>query len=331
MNRRWFFTSLASTVIGSVGPTICAAQTVSKVFRIGVLGWDRGEWTSKAWKEFVSELQRLGYVEGRNIVFEKRIAADQSQVDRLDKFAKELVDQNVDVIYSMVGSQGGLAAKRATTKIPIVFNGSADPVGVGLVASLARPGGNATGSSIAEADSTAKAMQYLLEASGRKGDIVFLHASGTEFLPWYAGYAESMKRAAHFLRVNVVFRKVDTLSELERVAKQLGRQKASGVILLGEQKFDAHEERIAAMFVENMLPSVGDPRKGFLLGTRIPENLIPQNSARYIDRILRGAKPSDLPVEEASSFQLVISLKTAAALGLSIRQSLLMQADELIR
>ena len=312
-------------------PISSAQPAAAKIYRVGVLNPAAWDADSPGWNDFVAEMTKRGYVEGRNLVFEKRFADLPDNFDLLDKLAAELVELKVDVIYAARGTPSALAAKKATTTIPIVFYSSSDPVGNGLVASLSRPGGNLTGSAILGGDTASKRLQFFAEAIGKLTTVAYIQPVGTRSFPWYAPYAATVTKAAKLLGITVLFVDVESFSELEPLVKRLVRQGIGGATLLEGQSDVQQRRRAAALFIENRLPSMGDAREGFLLDYDVQFRLAAETAAKYVDKILKGAKPADLPVEQVSTYQLVINLKTARALGLNISPSLLQQADEVIQ
>lgn len=306
------------------------APPPGRVYRIGVLDPNPDAFTVE-WNEFVAELARRGYSEGRNLVFERRFG-EELRPDLLSQYARELVALKVDLLYAAHGTQSALAAKNATKTIPIVFNSSGDPVGLGLVASLSRPGGNLTGSSISGTSIFTKRVQYLVEAIGRSNiRIVQLDLRGTRSLPWFSQSAAAMTAAAGQLGVKYEYVEVDSIAEIEVALKRLVREGVDAVSFEPFPVFLPHLKRIAGMLVDHRLPSIGDPRAGFFLYYEPDHLQLARKAAEYVDKILGGASPADLPVEQASTFRLVINGKTARAIGLQIPPSILQRADEVIQ
>jgi putative ABC transport system substrate-binding protein len=313
-----------------LSPRIGSGQAAAKTYRVGVLNPGAVDAGDPEWNEFIAELGRRGYVEGRNLAFEKRYF-DNDRPDLLDKLAAELVLSRVDVIYCRGGTAATLAAKKATSTIPIVFFGSSDPVLLGLVSSLAHPGGNVTGSSLMNASTYPKALQYLAEAAGALHRVAFIHPFGTRSLPWYPEFVTALSTAAETLGATVQFVDIQSFGDLEISVKRFGSQGVDSAMLIGDVGRVAPLKQIAALFVEYHLPSVGPPTEGFLLQCSPPVGPLARTSAKYVDKILKGAKPSDLPVEQVTTVELVINLKTAKALALNIPRSLLLRADEIIQ
>ena len=306
------------------------AAIAGKVYRIGVLD-SSSDPSSQRLNEFVTELARRGYIEGRNLILERR-SVDYRRPDLMGKSVQDLVALNVDVLYAIGGTVTTLAAKNATKTIPIVFYSSGDPVGLGLVGSLANPGGNVTGNSISAFDTDPKSLQFLIEAVGRNNiRIAYIVPRGLRSASWFPQWAVAMNAAASQLGANFEYADVDSIAEMEVVLKRLARQGVQAVMVDSDPMLNPHMERIAAMLVDQRLASIGDAEAGFLLQYQVNSRQLARKAAEYVDKILMGAKPSDLPVEQASTFDLVINLKTAKALGLQIPQSLLLRASELIQ
>jgi putative ABC transport system substrate-binding protein len=283
-----------------------------------------------AWKDFVAELSRRGYSEGINLVFERPSARMDRAAD-LDRRAAELVKSNVDVIYAEGGTPGALAAKKATSTIPIVFLSSADPVGMGIVQSLSRPGGNLTGSSIQYSGTTQKELQLLAEATGKLTSLVYLHPADARSQPSFSVGAAARVDAANALGIRVQDLEYGTVPDIEPTLRRLIREgvDGAGVLTAG---FDPDASRsLAALLIKVRLPSLGNPADGYLLsyGNSVPE--IARVAAKHVDQVLQGAKPADLPIEQVMAFELKINLRTAKAIGLSVPSSVLIQATTLIQ
>jgi len=306
------------------------AATAAKVFRIGVLDPDPAAFAAQ-WKEFVAELARRGYVEGRNLAFERRYGEELHPAG-VDKLALELVALEPDVLYAAHGTVSALALKKATKTIPIVFFSSADPVGTGLVESLSRPGGNITGNSISTFELFPKSVEYLKEVVGKLDRVVALQPLGVRSLPWFPQMDAAIAAAARRLGTAYAYVDVSSLEDVEREVARAAREGVDAVIFGGiTPRFVSHLERIAALLVKHRLPSIGDPERGFLLQYLHNVRHVARKSAEYVDKILRGARPADLPVEQVSSFELVINRRTADAIGLKIPESILLRADRVIR
>jgi len=299
-------------------PKVALAQPKRRVYRVGVFA-------SPA-PGFVAELSRRGYIEGIDVVFEIRLPLD-NQASELDRVAGELVKANVDLIYAQGGSPA-LAAKKATLTIPIVFVGSPDPVGLGLVRSLSQPEANLTGSSIQAWDTNTRELQLLAQASSRLTSVALLIPRVTYF-SLSKGFAAPLINAANELGIRVQFISFESAEELGPMVERLAREGVDGVAVADATSSDAYR-RLAALLIKLRLPSIGNVSDGYLLGYEYSSRAIASIAARQVERILKGAKPGDLPVEQAATFELAINLRTAKAIGLSIPSSVLLQATRLI-
>lgn len=325
---------LACSVAGLAFPaTVVFGQGSQTVYRIGVLSQ---RWLQEdpdelyGWQAFVDELARRGYVEGRNVVFVKRVAPAQ-QPTLLEQGALELTRAHVDVIYAQGATPAAQAAKRITSKTPIVFHSSTDPVALGLVASLAQPGGNVTGSSIQSMSTLPRSIQLLAQASGKLTNLAFLHGPGTRSQPWYRQFVEVAIASGESIHCRIRFVDVDaTDTDLEPLIRRLVREGVDGIYVLVGMT-DAVYLRLAALLIQARLPSVGSPEAGFLLQYSYSMTVLAQTAARHVAQVLHGQRAGDIPIEQVSTFDLVINLKTAKALGLSIPTSVLVQAARLIQ
>lgn len=324
--------ALAAMVQQSLHPA--TAQAAGELRRVGVLSKDLAYAASanriKEWHAFVAELARLGHVEGRNLMFERRFG-ETGRLESLDALAAELVRLKVDVIFAIGGTASALAAKRATTAIPIIFNSSADPVALGLVASLSRPGGNLTGNSILGLDLEPKSMQMLAEAAGKLTSIADVLPLGTRREPWFALFEAATTAGATALGARFQYVDIDSITDFEPLVKRLASQGVDGMRVEAYPPFVPHLKQMAALLIKYRLPSIGDPHQGFLLDYNLNWLSLARASARYVDRVLKGAKPADLPVEQPTQFELVINLGTAKALGLRLPKALLLRADEVVQ
>jgi putative ABC transport system substrate-binding protein len=277
----------------------------------------------------IAELAKQGFVIGRNLAIERRF----SQKDGLDVAASALAGLKVDVIYAG-GTQAALAAKRATSSIPIVFT-SADPVGFGVVSSLARPGGNLTGVSIQGPAITSKEMEAMLAALGTLRSLAYIHAIGARSVPWYPSYVGAATSAAKALGVQIEFHEVPGVAAYEPLIQELVRRKVDAAELMpGTAAFtltSLEYEQTAALFLRYRLPAIGPARSGFLLHCEFAEGLMAQRIGYFVGRILRGTRPAELPVEEFSTLRLIVNARTARALGLTLPRSLLIRAEEVIQ
>ena len=321
--------TFAVASLSPVAPT--DAQLPTKVFRIGTLSAGSHAVTPD-WRQrwpFVERLRELGWVEGQNIVIEDRWA--EGKTDRLPALAVELVRLKVDVILT-VSWPAAVAAKQATAGIPIVIIGAGDPVGTGLVASLAHPGGNITGLGDLATELSAKRLELLKETVPKLARVAVLwnSADGGMTLRF-----RSIQPAARSLAVTVRPLGVQEPDDFEQAFTAMTQERPDALFVVSDVLTFSQRKRIMAFAAQNRLPTMYERREyvadGGLLsyGPSFP-NLLRQG-ATYVDRILKGAKPADLPVAEPTTFELVINLKTAKALGLTIPQSILLRTDDVIQ
>jgi len=321
MNRRAFVTGLGALV---VAPRALEAQQTGKVYRIGFL---RAGQPPKTFVEaFQQGLRARGYTEGRNIVIEYR--STDGSFDELSRLAAELVRFNVDVILAS-GAPAAFAARTATTKVPIVFASVYDPVEIGLVTSVARPGGNVTGLSQISADLGGKRLELLKELLPKLKSVAIL---------WHPANLTNLVQKKS---VEVAARTVgvDTKSVPVQDPSQFGSafEDARGVdalVQVDDPLLITHRRQLAELAVRSRLPAIAGLREyvdaGGLMSYGADHPDLYRRAATYIDKILKGAKPGDLPVEQPTKFELVINLKTARAIGLTIPRSLLQRADHVI-
>jgi putative tryptophan/tyrosine transport system substrate-binding protein len=327
VDRRAF---VAGTVALLAAPLAAEAQHAAKIVRIGLLSYAASDSASAArWKAFGNRLRELGYVEGQNVIFESRWG--DGQVGRLRGLAAELIDAKVDILVTAT-SEAALAAKQATSSIPIVTATGADPVELGLVASLARPGGNVTGVFSMSNELAGKRLELLKQLIPRVSRVAFLRDSDNRASALNLREAES---AARTLGLTVQGVGVRGPKEFDAAFVAMKRARVDAVIVGENTPFFADRRRIADLAVMHRLPTVAQAKEyaeaGGLVsyGPDYPDQF--RQAAVYVDKILRGAKPSDLPVEQPTKFELVINLKTAKALGLTIPPSVLLRADEVIQ
>jgi ABC-type uncharacterized transport system substrate-binding protein len=294
-----------------------------------VLGAQSHSAHSKAVEALRAGLRDLGYVEGRNIAIEYRWA--EGKYDRLPTLVAELVALRVDVIVTHGGTPPALAAKRGTTTIPIVTTGVGDAVGAGLVASLARPGGNITGLTDFVPELHAKRLELLKEAVPRIGRVAFLVNPDN---PGTQTALNPLESTARSLKVELQKVAVRRPEELERAFSAMAERRVDAVVAAQDALLNANVKAIADLAAKRRLPASGS--KEFaeavgVIGYGWNVSVNNRRAAHFVDKILKGANPSDLPVEQPTKFELAINLKTAKALGLTIPQSLLVRADEIIR
>ena len=311
----------------AAAPFAARAQQPGKVWRIGYLsGFTGPDETVDALRE---TLAKLGYIEGRNIAYEYRWSAGRDE--RLPGLAEELVKAKVDVIVARTGGVA-MAAKRATNSIPIVIEVAGDPVGMGLIASLARPGGNVTGVSQNATELDGKRLQLLREAVPKVTRVATLtwNQSVTK-----AAFIGQLRAAAKQMDITLQNHEFSGPEGFEAAFTAMQRGGAQALVVQTSGLLIAHAKRIADLATKHRLAAMYQNRfwvdaGGFLYyGASSTE--MHRQAATYVDRILKGAKPADLPVEEPTKYELVINLKTARALGMTIPQSLLLQASEVIK
>jgi putative ABC transport system substrate-binding protein len=274
-------------------------------------------------------LRDLGYVEGKNLVMEFRWA--DGMYDRLPNLAAELVRLKVDVIVTG-GTPGTRAAKQATATIPIVMAVSGDAVATGLIASLARPGGNITGTTYFDPELAAKRLELLKEAVPRATRVgVLTNPDNPQTMGTTLQY---IRRAAESLKLNLSIFEARSPNEFEHIFSAMVESRVDAVAVVDDGMFIANQRKIADIAANKRLPLTGAKElaeTGGLIGYGVDFVQTYYRAAYFVDRILKGTKPGDLPVEQSAKFELVINLKTAKALGLTIPQSLLQRADVLIQ
>lgn len=276
---------------------------------------------------FRQGLRDLGYAEGRNIAIDVRWA-DLPQ--RLPDLVQDVLRSRVDIIVTQ-GTPAAQAAKRATSTIPIVMATAGDPVATGLVASLARPGGNVTGNSILGPDAAGKRLDLLRQIVPRASRIA---AVSNPLNPTHALFLAQTESAARTLGVSILALEARSPDDMDRVLETAVNGRADALLMFGDPLFTAHRGRLAALAIKNRLPTLyelsGFAEAGGLVqyGVNLPQMF--RRAAAYVDRILKGAKPGELPVEQAGKLELVINLKTAKILGVTIEPAVLLQADRVL-
>jgi putative ABC transport system substrate-binding protein len=313
---------ILTLALGVLVAPFAAAQT-RKVARIGLLDY------TPSWEPFLQGLRELGYRAGENLQLEYR--PTEGRRERLPALAAELVRLPVDVLVT-AGAVATRAAQEATTTIPIVMMAVGDPVRTGIVASLAQPGGNVTGSTILGAELSAKRLQLLHEALPTLARVAFLWnpANVANRL-----HFEDIAQGAKALGVTLHSVEVSTPDEFDRAFAGLSEERPDALIMTADPLHQLHVGRIIAFAVQHQLPALYQLREnveaGGLMSYGASQPELFRRGALYVDKILKGAKPADLPVEQPMKFELVINLKTAEALGLTIPPTVLFQADEVIR
>ena len=328
MLRRAFVAALAGGLLSA--PLAAGAQQPTNVFRIGILGTYPPTTPEFAhvWEAFFQGLRARGYVEGQNLVVERRFM--EGKVELLPQLAAELVRLNVGVIVAG-GQPPPVAAKRATATIPIVMTNFSDPVGLGLVTSLSRPGGNITGLAFLTVELVGKQLQLLKEAVPRLSRVGLLTNPSN---PGAARQRTGAETTARSLGLQLQVLEVQRPEELAGAFTAMTREHAGAVLLPGDSLFFHHGTQIADLALKSRLPALFTPREfaeaGGLLAYGADLGDVYRRAAVYVDKILKGARPGDLPIEQPTKFELIINLKTAKTLGLTIPPSLLQRADQVI-
>jgi ABC-type uncharacterized transport system substrate-binding protein len=310
-------------------PLTSTAQQAAKVPRLGLLIPGSSSAFAPRIEAFRHGLRDLGYVEGRNITIEYRFA--EGQDDRLPELVAELIRLQVDIMVTD-GEPAILAAQHATTTIPIVMAVSSDPVGIGYVASLARPGGNITGLSFMLTEVSGKRLELLQEAVPKLSHVAVLWNPAVPSST--LGFKET-QTAAHALGLPLQSLEVRGPDEFDQAFAAMTREHADALVVLSNPLFFGHRRQLAELAVKHRLPAIFLFREyveaGGLMAYGANLNAMYRRAAYYVDRILKGTKPADLPVEQPTKFELVINLKTAKALEIAVPPSLLLLADEVIQ
>jgi putative tryptophan/tyrosine transport system substrate-binding protein len=328
ISRRRFLATAGTVVLAA--PLAAEAQQAGKVFRIGFLSLREVPTSSSIYiKAFYESLLEYGWIEGKNFVLVPKSALLKSE--RLPELVAEMVQLKVDGIV-VVGAEAALAAKHGTRTIPIVAFGVADAVAIGLVANLARPGGNVTGLSYLGTELVNKQMELLKQAVRTLSRVAVLTNPAN---PTHLPRSREAATAAQGLGVKVEPIEARAPSELDKAFAEMRRLQVGGVLVLTDPMFYAASSRLAQLASRSGVPAMYGFRfhvdAGGLMSYGV--DLVDQyrRAATYVDKILKGAKPADLPVEQPTKFELVINLKTAKALGLTIPPSVLGRADEVIQ
>jgi putative tryptophan/tyrosine transport system substrate-binding protein len=328
VRRREFITLLGGT---GAWPLVARAQQPGNMRRVGALvGLPENDPEVKFWiAAFEQTLQRLGWSLGRNVRIDYRYAPAGAHVQTL---AKEVVATQPDVILSY-STPASLALQQESRTIPIVFLGVADPIGSGLIASLARPGGNLTGLMLYDASVTGKWLLMLKEISPNLKRAALL--INPKSAPYYQYFLQAAQAEAPTIGIELAFTAIeDSGSDVERVIESFARVPDGGLVVLPDSTVQIHRDLIIALAARYKLPAVYNFRVFVVAGGLMSYGVVWanefRNAATYIDRILRGANPADLPVQTASKFETVLNFKTANALGLAVPGVLLVAADEVI-
>jgi putative tryptophan/tyrosine transport system substrate-binding protein len=337
MDRRTFIGVLACELVAVTGAI--GAQSAGKLYRIGYLSAGANP-PAVPLAVFTDALRDLGWIEGKTFVLEPRFA--DNRPDRLAELAAELVRLNVDVIVTR-GTLAPLAAKRATSTIPIVMTSTADPIGSGIVSNLARPGGNITGMSMNSPELAGKRLQLLKDMFPGIATVAVLWNEAIPYPALVFAQTEAApalvfaqtEAAGRTLGIRILSLPVHDASGVQKALDAALRGGADGLITVEDQFTNNHRAQIIDFAARHRLPAMYGLREfvdaGGLLsyGTHLAD--LSRRGARYVDKILKGANPGDLPIEQPTKFELVINLKTANALGLTIPQTLLLRADEVIQ
>jgi putative ABC transport system substrate-binding protein len=321
--RRFLLTALAGAL---AGPLVADAQQSGKIYRIGVLA---DVSVPVSFRAFERRLMELGYLPGTNLVLDVREAVGRG--DRLPVLAAELLRLKPDLIIAAGGVEVARALKQATTTVPVVFSAVEwDPVATGIVASLVRPGGNITGPALLSTEITTKRLELLREALPRATRVAVL---------WQRIRAEdqlnTVLRAAKSLKIHIIALEIREIpSDLDAAVKMAAQQRADALMILGTPSFYPERKRLADLALTHRLPASFQRsayvEAGGLMAYGADIEEMWRRVAVYADRILKGTRPADLPIEQAAKFELVINLKTARALGLTIPPSLLARANQVI-
>lgn len=324
MSRRALLQAVVGGVLGA--PLTAAAQPAGKVARLGVLLFgtpgDNPNLTA-----FLEGLRDLGYVEGRNLALEYRYA--DGRPERLGELARQLVSVKPDVVVALGGDVVPFVA-RATATVPIVMLTSDDPVEAGTIASFARPGGNLTGVAFVSAETAGKRLEFLKEA------VPSLTRAAVLWNPDHPdGEHRNTEAAAHVLGIRVQSLEVRRPDEFEAAFQGAVRERAESLLVASSRLMNANRSRILAFAATHRIPLVTGwgpwARAGSLMSYGPDLDILVRRAATHVDKILKGAKPAELPVEQPTKYELVINLKTAKALGLTIPPSLLGRADQIIQ
>jgi putative ABC transport system substrate-binding protein len=327
MRRREFIAGLAGT---AAWPVVGRAQQSERVRRIGVLtATGSNDTDANADAEFTEALARAGWIEGRNIDIERRFLAGDT--DRIHSDAADIVSKSPDLIVCR-GTQITMLVKQRTSNIPLVFVNVADPVASGFVATFARPGGNITGFASLEFSLAGKWLSILKNIAPDLRNAMVLYSPENDN---WRGYMQTLQVGAPALGISIRAAPAAEISEIERHIKSISQEVGFGMIVVPSGVTNVNREMIAALAVRYRLPAMY-PHKFFatsggLASYGTDTDDLYRRAAQYVDRILRGTKPNDLPVQAPTKFELVINLKTATAIGLTIPETLLATADEVIQ
>jgi putative ABC transport system substrate-binding protein len=323
MHRRRFIGAVGCTLLSTMQASL--AQQPANVRRIGIL---TGGTIASIPAPRIEDLRNFGWIEGRNLIIERR--GGNGNADAVPALARELVQLNVDVIVTF-GAVAGLAAKNATRTIPIVAT-SGDPVRFGLVDNLQHPGGNITGIALIAPELAAKRLELLREllpTAVRIGELV------DPANRYWQSMRKEHEAAYRSFGMQPIFVNVTDPNGLEAAMAEVARQRAQALYVRGDPIFSSHQAQIARLAVRHMLPTIAEERRftedGVLVSYGPLNSPLDNRIAEMVDKILKGANPGDLPIEQPKKFELVFNTKTAKAIGLTIPQGLLLRADEVIQ
>jgi putative tryptophan/tyrosine transport system substrate-binding protein len=327
INQKIFSLVLSATLFALCIPA--HAQQPTTIPRIGFLVTSSPSAIAPRMDAFRQGLREFGYVEGKNIVIEPRHA--EGKLERLPALAAELVNLKVDVMITS-GPTATRPAKAATSTIPIVMTFDDDPVGSGFVASLARPGGNVTGLSTLAPEISGKQLELFKEIVPRLGRLVVIGTSSRE------GTVQSLKElelAAGAFAIKLQYQDIQDPTDIETVFRAAGKGRADALLVLQSPVFNSHRAQLADLAIKSRLPATYPRREfvedGGLMSYGVSILDLDRRAATYVDKILKGAKPADLPVEQPKKFELVINLKAAKQIGLTIPPNVLARADKVIK
>ena len=321
--------ALALLVACVAAPLSAAAQQAGRVYRLGFLSMRSGPTDNPQLEAFRAGLRELGYVEGRNVALEIRYAGGDDR--QLGGLAAELVRLNPDVIVAQSGV-ASLAVRNKTKTIPIVMASSGDAVRQGLIKSLARPGGNVTGLTLLSPELSQKRLEVLREMLPSLSRVGVLWCGGTNVIP--EGEWEGTRIASDVLKVRLISLEARSARDLPGAFELAMRQRVEAILMFDCSSLHPSAARITELAMKNRLPALYPfsyyPEAGGLMSYGPSVKEAARRAAGYVDKILKGAKPADLPVEQPTTFELVLNLKTAKALKLKIPQTLLVRADQVI-
>jgi putative ABC transport system substrate-binding protein len=330
IGRRHFIKSVVGA--GLATPLAAEAQQAGKVYRFATIAFPpppAGAPPDVGFEKFRTTLREMGWVEGHTIVIERR----WSRVEELPRLAAEAVAERFDVLVTFA-TPAAVAAKRATNSIPVVMAVSADPVGAGVVDSLARPGGNVTGLTLITPDVAGKRLELLKETVPRLSRVGAMHPGPASF-PVMAQWIRENEAAARALGLALEVVEAGQETDWDRLFDRLKKEGAKAVSVLESPRYLAVAQPIAAAALRHGLATIFPFREHVVAGGLISYGAdivdLWRRAATYVDKILRGTKPGDLPVEQPTKFTLAVNLKTARALGLTIPPSVLLRADEIIQ